>query len=51
MKTLEIILAIVSGVLGMVSSWCALQNKPRHAIVIGGIGLFLCNVIWLLRIM
>ena len=50
-KTLEIILAIVSGVLGMVSSWCALQNKPRHAIVIGGTGLFLCNVIWLLRIM
>ena len=50
-KTAEIILAFLSGVLGITAAWFSAQNMPRQAAAIGGIGLFLCNVIWLLRLL
>ena len=48
---LEVTLAIVSGMLGMTASVYALQNKSRHAAVIGGLGLLICNIVWLLRLL
>jgi hypothetical protein len=50
-KTAEIILAVISGMLGGIAALYSLQNKPRHAAVIGGIGLLLCNIVWLLRLL
>lgn len=37
--------------LAMATALYSLQNKPRHAAVIGGIGLLLCDIVWLLRLL
>ena len=47
---LEIALAILSGLCGLLSALLAAAKCPRSAAVLGGIGLFLCNVIWMLRL-
>lgn len=50
MKAAELVLAVISGILGLIASYCAVQNKPRQAAAIGGIGLLLCNIVWVLRL-
>jgi hypothetical protein len=47
---LEIALAVISGVCGLAASACVVRRLPDPAAFLAGIGLFLCNVIWVLRL-
>ena len=51
MKALEITLAVMSGVCGLALAAYTAAGMPRQAAIVGGVGLFLCNIIWLLRLM
>ena len=50
MKAAEIVLAAISACCGIAASLLAVKDKTRAAAYIGGLGLFLCNVIWLMRL-
>jgi len=46
----ELALAVLSGLCGLGASECVVNKLPAMAALLGGIGLFLCNVIWVLRL-
>lgn len=50
MTTVELIIAAVSGLLGLAATACVIRGRDRLAGILGGIGLFLCNVVWILRL-
>ena len=51
MKThVELGLAIASGILGLFACLLGALGLSRQAAVIGGIGLALCNVVWVMRL-
>ena len=50
MRSVEITLAVVSGVCGLAVVAYTFAGMPRQAAVAGGVGLFLCNAIWLMRL-
>lgn len=50
MKLLEVFLAVTSGACGLSTVAYTFADMPRQAAVAGGVGLFLCNVIWLMRL-
>ena len=50
LKSLEITLAILSGLCGASTAVLAGMRRPVAAAVTGGIGLAVCNVIWVLRL-
>jgi hypothetical protein len=49
-STVELVLAIVSGLCGMAAAILVLMGYENAAAFTGGIGLALCNVIWILRL-
>lgn len=50
MADLEMTLAVLSGLCGLGASACVVKHMPATAAFLGGAGLFLCNVIWVLRL-
>ena len=50
LKSLEITLAVISGLCGAGTAVLAGMRRPVAAAVTGGIGLAVCNVIWVLRL-
>jgi hypothetical protein len=50
MKAAELILAAVSGLCGLGAAVCVVKRAPAMAAFLGGAGLFVCNVIWVLRL-
>jgi hypothetical protein len=50
MHAAEITLAVISGFSGLMMAVYTAAGKTKEAAIIGGVGLFLCNVIWVLRL-
>ena len=50
LKALEITLAVASGLCGAGTAVLAGMRRPVAAAITGGIGLAVCNVIWVLRL-
>jgi hypothetical protein len=50
MVDLELALAVLSGLCGLAASVCVVRHHPAAAAFLGGVGLFVCNVVWLLRL-
>ena len=50
LKAVEITLAVVSGLCGAGTAVLAGMRRPVAAAMTGGIGLLVCNVIWVLRL-
>jgi hypothetical protein len=50
MVDLELALAVLSGLCGLAASVCVVRRHPAAAGFLGGVGLFVCNVVWLLRL-
>lgn len=47
---IELVLAIVSGLCGLLTAVFVLAGYGKLAAFTGGIGLFLCNVVWVMRL-
>ena len=50
MKAAELISAVVAGGLGLLSAYLFAIGEDKMAGIIVSIGLFLCNVVWILRL-
>ena len=50
MKFIELILAAISGLCGLIAAGCVVKGWDKAAGIPGGIGLFLCNAVWILRL-
>ena len=51
MKThAELVIAIASGLCGLLSAILVVIGYQKPAAVIAGFGLFLCNVVWVMRL-
>ena len=50
MKAAELILAVISGLCGLTAAGCVVKGWDKAAGILGGIGLFLCNAVWILRL-
>jgi hypothetical protein len=51
MKALELGLAIASGICGFIAALYGVYGNAQRAATIGGLGLVLCDALWVIRIM
>ena len=50
MQILELFLASASGLCGLLAAFFVSRGEDKIAGIFGGVGLFLCNVVWILRL-
>ena len=50
MVNVELTIAVLSGLSGLGASVCVVKKMPATAGLLGGVGLFLCNVVWVMRL-